>query len=112
MTKSLLNLLLLLLVVIPAFSFVSPTACGKSTPSFASPLKMSSTTATGPNIEVVSQPDDEFLKKKGVFDWGTWGCEVSKFPWTYDSSESCYLLEGQVTVTPDGRPPLLEKVIL
>jgi uncharacterized cupin superfamily protein len=29
---------------------------------------------------------------------------ASKFPWTYDSSESCYLLAGQVTVTPtDGR---------
>ena len=29
---------------------------------------------------------------------------ASKFPWTYDSAESCYLLEGQVTVTPtDGR---------
>ena len=29
---------------------------------------------------------------------------ASEFPWTYDSSESCYLLAGQVTVTPsDGR---------
>ncbi|KAL7506048.1 hypothetical protein ACHAXN_003402 [Cyclotella atomus] len=55
-------------------------------------------------IEVISQPDKEFLDKKGVFNWGTWGCPASKFPWTYDSSESCYLLAGQVTVTPtDGR---------
>ena len=71
---------------------------------------MSSSSATklsaGPEIEVVSQPDEEFLKKKGVFNWGTWGCEVSNFPWTYDSNESCYLLKGQVTVTPtDGRKP-------
>lgn len=36
--------------------------------------------------------------------WGTWGCGVSKFPWTYDQKESCYLLNGKVTVTPtDGR---------
>jgi EutQ-like cupin domain len=36
--------------------------------------------------------------------WGTWGCGVSKFPWTYDQKESCYLLSGKVTVTPaDGR---------
>jgi hypothetical protein len=57
-------------------------------------------------IEVVSQPDKDFLDKKGVFSWGTWGCGVSKFPWTYDSNESCYLLSGQVTVTPsDGSPP-------
>uniref|UniRef100_A0A6U3W9G6 (S)-ureidoglycine aminohydrolase cupin domain-containing protein n=1 Tax=Ditylum brightwellii TaxID=49249 RepID=A0A6U3W9G6_9STRA len=61
--------------------------------------------SAGPGIEVVSQPDEEFLNKKGVFDWGTWGCGVSKFPWSYGDSESCYLLEGKVTVTPtDGRP--------
>jgi len=41
-----------------------------------------------------------------VFGWGTWGCPASKFPWTYDSTESCYLLAGKVTVTPDdGRAP-------
>jgi hypothetical protein len=58
-------------------------------------------------IEVVRNPDDEFLQKKGVFNWGTWGCGVSKFPWTYDENESCYLLAGQVTVTPtDGRKPV------
>eukprot|EP00586_Coscinodiscus_wailesii_P007015 CAMPEP_0172491158 /NCGR_PEP_ID=MMETSP1066-20121228/21865_1 /TAXON_ID=671091 /ORGANISM="Coscinodiscus wailesii, Strain CCMP2513" /LENGTH=95 /DNA_ID=CAMNT_0013260051 /DNA_START=258 /DNA_END=545 /DNA_ORIENTATION=- len=61
---------------------------------------------SGPEIEVVSQPDQAFLEKKGVFNWGTWGCDVSKFPWTYDSNESCYLLAGKVTVTPsDGRQP-------
>ena len=32
--------------------------------------------------------------------------DVSNFPWTYDSNESCYLLTGKVTVTPtDGRKP-------
>lgn len=47
-----------------------------------------------------------YTQHKRVFSWGTWGCGVSKFPWTYDSNESCYLLEGQVTVTPsDGSPP-------
>ena len=38
-----------------------------------------------------------------VFGWGTWGCGVSKFPWTYDQNESCYLLAGKVTVTPDDK---------
>lgn len=93
----------------------------------SSPLKMK-------EIEVVSQPDKDFLEKKGwaieiiylitvsslslnilvlklislsplstrsVFYWGTWGCGVSKFPWTYDQNESCYLLAGKVTVIPD-----------
>lgn len=63
-----------------------------------------SMSAKGPQIEVVSQPSKDFLEKKGVFSWGTWGCEASKFPWTYDSTESCYILKGKVTVTPsDGR---------
>jgi len=57
------------------------------------------------NIEVISQPDQAFLEEKGVFDWGIWGCGVSTFPWRYDSTESCYLLAGKVTVTPtDNRP--------
>jgi uncharacterized cupin superfamily protein len=72
--------------------------------SLATSLAMSTSTATGPEIEVVSHSDQEFLEKKGVFNWGTWGCGVSKFPWSYDSAESCYLLAGRVTVTPsDGR---------
>jgi uncharacterized cupin superfamily protein len=59
-----------------------------------------------PNIQVVSQPDNGFLETKGVFAWETWDCEVSQFPWNYTQTESCYLLAGQVTVTPaDGRPP-------
>lgn len=71
-------------------------------------LSMTSTssaeTKTAPEIEVIRQPDEEFLEKKGVFDWDTWGCGVSKFPWTYGEIESCYLLAGKVTVTPtDGR---------
>lgn len=38
----------------------------------------------------------------GVFSWPTWGCGVSKFPWSYAENETCYVLEGRVTVTPDG----------
>ena len=39
------------------------------------------------------------LKKK----WGTWGCGVSTFDWTYDDEETAYILEGEVTVTPDDK---------
>lgn len=60
----------------------------------------------GKEIEVVKNPSKDFLESKGVFSWGTWGCEASTFPWTYSDNESCYLLKGQVTVTPtDGRKP-------
>ncbi|GAX09378.1 uncharacterized protein FisN_6Lh248 [Fistulifera solaris] len=66
------------------------------------PSSLMSTTQQ--EIEVVYQPDSDFLEKKGVFTWPTWGCGVSKFPWTYEESESCYVLKGRVTVTPtDGR---------
>ena len=74
-------------------------------------LAMSSSSSTSSSrdaasITVISQPDRTFLDQKGVWDWSTWGCSASTFPWTYDSSESCYLLNGKVIVTPsDGRQP-------
>ena len=90
-------LAMLLLLISPASSFVS----SNSPFGVHSNLKMLS-----PNIDVVAQPDEEFLKKKGVFDWGTWGCGVSKFSWFYDQTKCCYLLAGMVTVTPsDGSKP-------
>ena len=45
----------------------------------------------------------EQLKKIGVLSWPIWQKEVSRFPWSYDSTEECYLLDGEVTVeTGDG----------
>eukprot|EP01106_Pelomyxa_sp_JSP_P010304 TRINITY_DN27514_c0_g1_i1.p1 TRINITY_DN27514_c0_g1~~TRINITY_DN27514_c0_g1_i1.p1 ORF type:complete len:102 (-),score=42.35 TRINITY_DN27514_c0_g1_i1:144-413(-) len=41
--------------------------------------------------------------------WPTWGCGVSKFPWTYASDETAYVLEGEVVVTPDGGAPVTIK---
>jgi uncharacterized cupin superfamily protein len=53
-------------------------------------------------IRVERLSNDE-LKKKGVEGWPIWTKEVSKFPWSYDSTEECLILEGQVTVeTKDG----------
>lgn len=57
-------------------------------------------------IEVEREPAAEALKERGVFDWPIWTKEASTFPWTYDSSETCYLLEGEVVVTPDGGEPV------
>jgi uncharacterized cupin superfamily protein len=53
-----------------------------------------------------SNPDAELLEKLGVFAWPIWSKEVSTFPWTYDSEETCYLLEGDVTVTPNEGGPI------
>jgi uncharacterized cupin superfamily protein len=30
--------------------------------------------------------------------WGTWSKETSEFPWSYDETETCYILEGEATV--------------
>jgi uncharacterized cupin superfamily protein len=38
--------------------------------------------------------------------WGIWSKEVSTFAWSYDEQEVCYLLEGDVVVTPDGGAPV------
>ena len=100
-------MLWLLLSLLLTYHRLSLSTAFTPTPvrSTTSPLAMSSSQELA-EIQVVSQPDQAFLDSKGVFSWGTWGCGVSKFPWTYDSSESCYLLAGQVTVTPtDGRQP-------
>ena len=51
----------------------------------------------------VEKPTREKLEELGVFSWPTWAAEPSSFPWTYDSTEVCYFLEGKVVVkTDDG----------
>jgi uncharacterized cupin superfamily protein len=45
------------------------------------------------------KPTQEDLKKLDVESWGIWEKEKSKFPWSYDETETCYILEGEVEVT-------------
>ena len=54
------------------------------------------------NIEV-RKPTPEELASLGVLGWPTWGCEVSTFDWSYRDRETCYLLEGRVTVEAGGQ---------
>ncbi|MGI2907015.1 cupin domain-containing protein [Tolypothrix sp. VBCCA 56010] len=57
-------------------------------------------------IKIEHQPSLEHLHNLGVFAWDIWEKEISKFPWTYDSQETCYFLAGNVIVTPDGGQPV------
>ncbi len=57
-------------------------------------------------IQVIHQPGKEQLTELGVESWPVWSCEVSRFPWTYEERETCYILEGRVTVTPEGGEPV------
>ena len=57
-------------------------------------------------INIERNPDKKRLEALGVLDWPVWTKEVSEFPWTYDAQETCYFLEGDVVVTPDGGEPV------
>jgi uncharacterized cupin superfamily protein len=58
------------------------------------------------DIKKTSNPAKADLEAQGVFDWPVWEKEPSTFPWTYDSSETCYFLAGDVVVTPEGGAPI------
>lgn len=58
------------------------------------------------SILIEHHPTPAKLEAMGVYDWPIWTKEVSTFPWTYDSAETCYILEGAVTVTPEGGEPV------
>ena len=57
-------------------------------------------------IKVERKPGKERLEELGVGDWPIWTKEASEFPWSYDDSETCYFLEGDVVVTPEGEEPV------
>jgi uncharacterized cupin superfamily protein len=38
------------------------------------------------------------LNELGVAGWPIWTPKASEFPWTYEESETCFILEGEVTV--------------
>ncbi|MGE5279897.1 MAG: cupin domain-containing protein [Deltaproteobacteria bacterium] len=52
-------------------------------------------------VEKLSEAE---IKKRGIKEWPIWTKGVARFPWTYDSTEECLILEGEVTVeTADGK---------
>ena len=58
------------------------------------------------SVIVEHMPDPSRLDQLDVFTWSIWEKEVSEFPWHYDEKETCYLLEGDVTVMPEGGEPV------
>mgnify|MGYP001174878436 FL=1 len=56
---------------------------------------------------VVTSPCPEItVKELGINNWPIWTCEVSSFEWTYEDKETCLLIEGKVTVTPEAGKPV------
>jgi len=60
-------------------------------------------------ISIERNLSDEELNNRGVYQWSIWEKEVSELPWAYDAEEVCYLLQGEITVTPDGGKPVTIK---
>ncbi len=58
------------------------------------------------SIKVTSPCSETTIEELGIKSWPIWTCEESSFDWTYDDKETCLLLEGEVTVTPDGGDPV------
>lgn len=54
----------------------------------------------------VEKPTQEKLRVLDIESWPIWEKEVSEFPWEYDDPETCYILEGDVTVTPEKGAPV------
>lgn len=57
-------------------------------------------------ILVEHNPSPMKLEVMGVEHWPVWTKEVSTFKWSYDQTETCYFLAGEVVVTPDGGDPV------
>jgi uncharacterized cupin superfamily protein len=58
------------------------------------------------DITIIDNPSEEHLQELGVRSWPTWSAQVSTFPWTYDEPETCFFLEGDVVVSPEGGDPV------
>lgn len=57
-------------------------------------------------IIIERAPTAARLHALGVHDWPIWTKEISTFPWTYEEMEMCYLLAGEVVVTPAAGAPV------
>ncbi|MGD8484936.1 MAG: cupin domain-containing protein [Thioalkalispiraceae bacterium] len=57
-------------------------------------------------ILIEHNPSEAKLDVMGVYNWPTWKKEASTFPWSYDQQETCYILHGEVVVTPENGEPV------
>jgi uncharacterized cupin superfamily protein len=60
-------------------------------------------------IIIDHNPSEEKLKELGVSSWSIWDCAPSKFPLDFSMTESAYVLEGEIRVTPQGGETVVVK---
>jgi hypothetical protein len=56
-------------------------------------------------ILVEHKPSPAKLDVLGVEHWPVWRREPGSFPWSYGQTETCYVVRGRFTVTPEGGEP-------
>lgn len=56
-------------------------------------------------IRCEHKPSPAKLEVMGVDHWPIWKKEVSIFPWQYSQTETCYVVRGRFSVTPEGGEP-------
>jgi len=49
----------------------------------------------------IEKLSDEEITRRGIRNWPVWEKEVSRFSWSYDGEEQCYILEGDVVIETD-----------
>jgi uncharacterized cupin superfamily protein len=53
-------------------------------------------------VTIEKLTEDE-MKARQIETWPIWTKEVSRFDWSYDSTEQCFIIEGELVVeTPEG----------
>ena len=55
---------------------------------------------------MIEKPDAGKLEEMGVDSWPIWEKEASRFDWSYDEKETCYILEGKARVEPENGEPV------
>lgn len=53
---------------------------------------------------IIQKPNPNQIKD--CLTWSTWGCSISKFPWTYSDTETAYIIKGKVIITPTNGNPI------
>lgn len=53
-------------------------------------------------IQITPQAGDSLIDELDVKSWSIWSHEAADFPWFYGEAETCYFLEGKVTVIPSN----------
>ncbi|MDX1348325.1 MAG: cupin domain-containing protein [Thiomicrorhabdus chilensis] len=57
-------------------------------------------------ITIESHPAQSYLDTLAVKNWPIWEKEISEFPWFYEMEEVCFILQGEVIVTPEKGQPV------